>query len=138
MLHWKFRSKNENFDILNLGVLSHKKYSCSNHELWKSKNILQIYPLCSPPLKPPAKIVKVRMSFCAIKDFFKLLTRFFVTYPHFLQLTQPKGKNYFLLYCKYYSQGIIVFLVSNRHVEIELLTDYYWVWHYYLYTDTFH
>ena len=30
-----------------------------------------------------------------------------------------------LRYCKYYSQGIVVFLVSNRHVESELLTDYY-------------
>ena len=26
-------------------------------------------------------------------------------------------------YCKYYSQGIVVFLVSNAHVESKLLTD---------------
>ena len=30
------------------------------------------------------------------------------------------------LYCKYYSQGIVVFLVkSNGHIDSELLTDYY-------------
>ena len=28
-------------------------------------------------------------------------------------------------YCKYYSQGIVVFLVSNGHIESNLLTDYY-------------
>ena len=27
-------------------------------------------------------------------------------------------------YCKYYSQGIVVFLVSNAHVDSRLLTDY--------------
>ena len=30
-------------------------------------------------------------------------------------------------YWKYYSQGIVVFLVSNGHVDSKLLTDYYWV-----------
>ena len=29
------------------------------------------------------------------------------------------------IYCKYYSQGIVVFLVSNVHVDSELLTDYF-------------
>ena len=28
---------------------------------------------------------------------------------------------------KYYSQGIVVSLVSNAHVDNKLLTDYYWV-----------
>ena len=36
------------------------------------------------------------------------------------------------MYCKYYSQGIVVFLVSNAHVDSKLLTDYYWVKHSYL------
>ena len=26
-------------------------------------------------------------------------------------------------YCKYYSQGIVVFLVSNGHIDSELLTE---------------
>ena len=30
-------------------------------------------------------------------------------------------------YCKYYSQGIVIFLVSNGLVDSKLLTDYYWV-----------
>ena len=30
-------------------------------------------------------------------------------------------------YCKYYSQGIVVFLESNAQVDSKLLTDYYWV-----------
>ena len=30
-------------------------------------------------------------------------------------------------YCKYYSQDIVVFLVSNGHIVSKLLTDYYWV-----------
>ena len=34
---------------------------------------------------------------------------------------------HFHFYCKYYSQGIVVFLVSNAHVDSKLLTDYYWV-----------
>ena len=29
-------------------------------------------------------------------------------------------------YCKYYSQGNVVFLVSNAHVDSKLLTDYYY------------
>ena len=28
-------------------------------------------------------------------------------------------------YCKYYSQGIVVFLVSNAHLDSKLLTDIY-------------
>ena len=27
-------------------------------------------------------------------------------------------------YCKYYSQGIVVFLVSNAHVDSKLIIDY--------------
>ena len=30
-------------------------------------------------------------------------------------------------YCQYYSLGIVVFLVSNAHVDSKLLTDYYLV-----------
>ena len=30
-------------------------------------------------------------------------------------------------YYKYYPHGIVVFLVSNAHVDSKLLTDYYWV-----------
>ena len=41
-------------------------------------------------------------------------------------------------YCKYYSQGIVVSLVSNGHVDNKLLIDQYWVQHSYLYTDIFH
>ena len=29
------------------------------------------------------------------------------------------------IYCKYYSQGIVVFLASNWHFDSKLLTDYY-------------
>ena len=35
--------------------------------------------------------------------------------------------NYLALYCKYYSLCIILFSVSNGHVDSKLLTDYLWM-----------
>ena len=36
-----------------------------------------------------------------------------------------KYLNKIFWYCKYYSQGIVVFLVSNKHFDSKLLTYYY-------------
>ena len=65
-------------------------------------------------------------------------TRKFIWDPKklFKKVSQGKFSRYLLflsaaseesLYCKYYSQGIVVFFVSNAHVDSKLLTDYYWV-----------
>ena len=45
---------------------------------------------------------------------------------------------FFALNASLFRLIIEVFLVSNWHVRSKLLTDYYWVQHSYLYTDTFH
>ena len=65
-------------------------------------------------------------------------TRKFIWDPKklFKKVSQEKFSRYLLflsaaseesLYCKYYSQGIVVFLVNNAHVDSKLLTDYYWI-----------
>ena len=43
------------------------------------------------------------------------------------QICMFDSVSYLQLYCKYYSQGIAIFLVSNGHVDSKLIIDYNWV-----------